>query len=197
METDGGATTGNEGSSRSRLVRSLVLAGAVAAAAYLARRRLRRAPAPPVEAVRETADDLVPEGVRERAEEAVPIDGREIPIGEPSAESTDGAEGTDAVEDVVEGASDRIREAEVSSEEIAERASDAVQADPAEPGEMTIDEDLADDLVDEVEGDGTESETEGDGAESETEGDGAESDEAGDGAESDEAGDGDREDDEA
>lgn len=96
--------------------------------------------------------------IRDRAGEAVPDDAAEIPIGEPGDdESETDAEGdTEASGDAEESSGDAIDETatnaeytdERSDEEIAERAESNVQDEPAEPGEMTVDEDVADDLVD-------------------------------------------------
>lgn len=138
--------------------------------------RARAAEAAP-DGVRERAENAVPDEIRsraadaapgtlaqpvaeirDRAGEAVPDDAAEIPIGEPGDdESETDAEGdTEASGDAEESGGDAIDETatnaeytdERSDEEIAERAESNVQDEPAEPGEMTVDEDVADDLVD-------------------------------------------------
>lgn len=147
-------------SSRAGLARKALAALVAGAAAYLVVRRVRD--------LRPSVDDI-PEIV----DEATPIDGETIPIGEPDGESEDAGdvidEATERIDDATEridgdeteGGSaandladaDAIQDEARSAEEITERAEENVQAEPAEPGEMTVDEDVADDLVDDAEDD--------------------------------------------
>ncbi|WP_254761703.1 hypothetical protein [Natrinema marinum] len=132
-----------------RLARYALVAGGVLALAYAARR------------IRSSSGDG--DGIRsvdefqERAAEAVPDELSEpvatIPIGEPGDESETEASTAD------EG-SDTVDETETNAAFADERADADASADPAEPGEMAVDEEIADELVeDELE---AESEDEGD-----------------------------------
>ena len=76
-----------------------------------------------------------PEDLRERAGEALPGDGVDVPIGDTSDD-----EGEED-EEVAPGA-------DPSLEEIDERTGSDVKEEPAEPGEMQLDEDLVDEAVD-------------------------------------------------
>ncbi|ELY86673.1 hypothetical protein [Natrinema altunense] len=130
-------------------------------------------PVQSVDDVRDEMEGTVPAELRDRAVDAVPdersidtirnragatvpdditgltIDGPEsgasetAPDVEPSGDATEGSaelEGTATNTDAI--ADDR------SDEEVTERASSHVQTDPAEPGEMTVDEGIVDELVD-------------------------------------------------
>lgn len=122
------------------LLRTALLALAVGAVIYFLLRRRRSAePNLPIDEVRETAEEVL-EG------------GREIPIGDPIREDLE-AEDAVAEPDV----NDADLDEQPSAEEVEERVEEDVQERPAEPGEMTIDEDVAeeviedDDAVDEAE----------------------------------------------
>lgn len=108
-------------------LRTVVLgAGAVAAGFLLGRRLLG-------------SDGPAPDGIRERAGEALPGEGVDVPIGDA------GADGESDDEAGVAGA-------DPSLEEVDERTQSDVKEEPADPGEMQIDEDLVDEAT-EDEGD--------------------------------------------
>ncbi|MBZ6494361.1 hypothetical protein [Natrinema longum] len=134
-------------------------------------------PVQSVDEVRAEMDDVVPEELQRLADDApddrsssidtirnrvgssVPDEISEIAIDDPGSDASetdpDAASAPDANES--EGDSDALGEAETSAEytagdrsdeEIAERAASNVQAEPAEPGEMTVADDIADELLD-------------------------------------------------
>ncbi|MFC6716458.1 hypothetical protein ACFQGT_19635 [Natrialbaceae archaeon GCM10025810] len=146
---------GASGDTGGGLLRTILVAGLVAAVAYVVSRRLRR---------REGVPNL--ESVRETAREHAPIDGQPIPIGEPSgADETSGDErGADGG---AAGPSGETLGDEPSDEEISELGEENVQDEPAEPGTMTVDEDVVDELVDDGEASADEDEapsTDGEGS---------------------------------
>ncbi|ELY81417.1 hypothetical protein [Natrinema gari] len=109
----------------------------------------------PVQSVDDVRDEMegpVPAALRDRATDAVPdersIDTIRNRAGAPVPDdltgiTIDGPEsGTSETEPDLEPTDDR------SDEELTERASSHVQTDPAEPGEMTVDEFVDDALVD-------------------------------------------------
>jgi len=107
----------------SNVGRKLAAAIAVVGAAYLALRRLRSAA---------------------QSEGGLP-GASSLPIGEP---------GTDETGEPDDGATEPIEDApgeDRSPEEIAERVGEDVDAKPAEPGEMAIDESVVEDAVDQAE----------------------------------------------
>lgn len=173
-ESSGDASSEHAGrESRTGVVRKLVLlALGLAAVAYAVRRYVGLPDAVP--SMEDVADvgDRVPstDELREQTTEAVPGEFQEIPIGERGAGDGDESDGdesvadvatetaasavddADAAEDVTEVVDDDetsvdMTDEERSSEEISERADETVP----EPGEMAVDEDVADELVDEDE----------------------------------------------
>ncbi|WP_117367900.1 hypothetical protein [Natrarchaeobaculum sulfurireducens] len=113
---------------------------------------------PSTEDVRERAPTA--EAVREQTSEAVPDDFQEIPVGGRGDDESSAAAFDDSTspEDVTEGVDDAetavdMTDEERSAEEIAERADEEVP----EPGEMAVDDAVADELLgdedDELEGD--------------------------------------------
>lgn len=192
----------SSGSSGSGLRRVLVGLG-VAALAFLAARRVRKSGrTPSMDEVKETVGDV-------RSGEAF-----EIPIGETgeAAEGSEtGAEWTGTTEGAIgkepmpgedlssgkdeertgEGVQEEPTETEedLSPEAIEDRAAEDAHEEPTEPGEMSVDEDIAEDVVDEEEADpGT---AEAETGETRAETDEAETDEAetteGEGGETDES----------
>jgi len=107
----------------SNLGRKLAAALAVGGAAYLALRRLRSAA---------------------QSEGGLP-GASSLPIGEPGTDET--GEPADRDDEPIEDAPGEDR----TPEEIAERVGGDVDAKPAEPGEMAIDESVVEDAVDEAE----------------------------------------------
>ncbi|RZH67982.1 hypothetical protein [Natrinema altunense] len=133
-------------------------------------------PVQSVDDVRDEMEGTVPAELRDRAVDAVPdersidtirnragatvpdditgltIDGPEsgasetAPDVEPSGDATETTEGSAELEGTATN-TDAIAD-DRSDEEITERASSHVQTDPGEPGEMTVDEGVVDELVD-------------------------------------------------
>ncbi|WP_247001789.1 class III poly(R)-hydroxyalkanoic acid synthase subunit PhaC [Halosolutus gelatinilyticus] len=98
------------------------------------------------------AEPAAPEPKEADAALAEDVEGDETGV----ADATDGgARSEGGVQAEGEHLSDEAR----SDREIAERATDDVQEEPAEPGEMTVDDDLADDITDEDVSDAIEAET--------------------------------------
>ncbi|WP_247004987.1 hypothetical protein [Halosolutus gelatinilyticus] len=119
------------GTSTERYARDAILAIGVAAVAYAIVRRFAS-----------ESDDEASQ-TRDRAADAQSA-GERIPIGdsgETAAETTD-----EPVAD--EETAAELTDEERSPEELEELAASDVQDEPAEPGEMAIDEELADELVD-------------------------------------------------
>lgn len=116
------ATDADEAASELTLRTAVLGAGAVAAG-FLLGRRLLGSGGPGAG------------GLRERAGEALPGDGVDVPIGDTSTDDDEteaGAAGADP-----------------SLEEVDERTQSDVKEEPAEPGEMQIDEDLVEETIDE------------------------------------------------
>lgn len=91
--------------------------------------------------------------VCEQVGDGVPADGRETPTEESTEEGGD-EERVEGTEDSSEATAEEVVSEDVldedqSSEAIAERAAEDVQAESPEPGEMAVDEDVVDDVVDE------------------------------------------------
>lgn len=149
--TDGRTAEGRTPSrSRTGARRVLLLVAGIAAVAYLVSRYVSEPSVPSIDEVRDRTPSA--EEVREGTVDAVSGDFRPIPIGdrgEEREESDEGAAGSESTEDVVDVIDSEtnvdITEAERSAEEIAERADE----DVPEPGEMAVDEEVADELVDE------------------------------------------------
>jgi hypothetical protein len=153
--TPGESGTDDEQRRRVDLRTALLGAGALAAG-YLLGRSLRSSNRPSTGAL------------RERAGAALPGDGVEVPI-VGSDEADAGAAGTDPTLEEVDERTGRdvgqVPEREIDKEdtgasaeggidegveeEIEERAEDDIQEEPAEPGEMHVDEDLAEEVLDE------------------------------------------------
>jgi hypothetical protein len=126
--TTGEESTAADASGRSSgLLRKLLAAAAVAGLAYVVSRRLSAADAVP------SVDEA-----RARATEAVPDRATAPAAGGEAVDESDAAD---------------LPGKERSDEEIAERAEQDIDEAPAEPGEMTVDEDVVEDIVDEAIGD--------------------------------------------
>ncbi|WP_440772708.1 hypothetical protein [Natronorubrum sp. DTA28] len=156
----------------SRALRTLVLVAAgTVVVAYVLDRVLGSSDEddPSLEAIRERAVDAVPSAVSDRVSDAVPTEPQAIPIGdvgsnEGGADPTDEANtstgtGTDTDTSSDASASDAgepVDDAETnvdladdpSSTKITSGSSDEVQEKPAEPGELSVDEDV-EDVIDE------------------------------------------------
>lgn len=118
-------------------LRTAVLGATALAAGYLVGSRLARGA---------SADAL-----RERAGGALPGDGVDVPI-VGDGEDEDRGEGTAADEEAGGGSDgDAAPGADPSLEEMDERIMDDVEPEPAEPGEMHVDEDVVDEATDEDE----------------------------------------------
>ena len=117
-----------------------------------------------VETIRNRTTAAVPTAVEERVPDAVPVEGQSIPIvdelaDELAADEGDAGEGEPEADTDADPSSDEAGlDAETnvdladerSPEEIAERATDEIQTDPAEPGEMTVDDEV-ENVIDDVE----------------------------------------------
>ena len=133
---DGSSNPDREETASGGLGRTVLLALAIGAILYLLVRRGRSAdPDLPTDEIRETAETVL-EG------------GREIPIEDPIREIPDDADALPAADD---DTLDSQLDEEPSAEEVAERVEADVQETPAEPGELTVDEEVAAEVVDEAE----------------------------------------------
>ncbi|SDK94096.1 hypothetical protein [Natronorubrum texcoconense] len=156
----------------SRALRTLVLVAAgTVVVAYALDRVLGSSDEdePSLEAIREQAVDAVPSAVSDRVPDAVPTEPQAIPIGdvgsdESEADTTDEANttnetgtDTDTSSDAsASGAGEPVDDAETnvdladdpSSTKITSGSSDEIQEKPAEPGELSVDEDV-EDVIDE------------------------------------------------
>lgn len=129
--TDADATTSE------LTLRTAVLGAGAVAAGFLLGRRLLGSGGPD------------PDDLRERAGEALPGDGVDVPIGDTGTDEESGDE--DENEAGAAGA-------DPSLEEVDERTQSDVKEEPAEPGEMQIDEDLVEETIDEEADDETDEE---------------------------------------
>jgi len=137
-------------SGRSRLRVLALLALGVGALVYVLSKYVDLpGPVPSAADVRERAPAA--EAVREQTSEAVPDDFQQIPIGgrsndESSAGDLESTTSTEDVTDVVDDAETTVdmTDGERSPEELAERADEEVP----EPGEMAVDDAVADELLD-------------------------------------------------
>ena len=140
--------------------RALLLVLGITALAYLAIRWYREGA--------ERVADRLPDPVVDEAE-AVLEGAQLIEIGTPGEETTDGQSPPDDGEtERLERPDDGEREGEPSldavsttdrsAEEIAEQADPNVQREPAEPGTMTVEKEIADDVIDGLEADEAEDE---------------------------------------
>lgn len=120
-------------------LRTAVLGVAALAAGYLVGRRVLR--------MRGASTD----SLRERAGEALPGNGVEVPIGGTGEDEADEAEVGAGEETGADGDDEPAPGADPSLEEIDERTASDVEEEPAEPGEMQVDEDVVDEAVDEDE----------------------------------------------
>ena len=118
--------TDAEANTRQLNLRTAVLGAGAVVAGYLVGRRLLGSGGP------------APDDIRERAGEALPGNGVDVPIG-------------DTTEDGVEEDEDVAAGADPTLEEIDERTQSDVTEEPAEPGEVQIDEDLVDEATEEDE----------------------------------------------
>ncbi|QLG48756.1 hypothetical protein [Natrinema halophilum] len=136
-----------------RYVRYLLIAGVVLAFTYAVRRLFgsNDGGIRSVDEFQERAADAVPDELTEPT--------ATIPIGEPGddepetddevpAETNEAPAGADDADAIDETATNAEYAADRSDEEIAERAEPDVRTEPAEPGEMTVDESVAEDLLD-------------------------------------------------
>ena len=155
-DSSGSARTGTGRGART--VRNLILlALGLVAVAYAARRYVGLPEAVPSREDVEELQERVPstDELREQTTDAMPDEFQEIPIGERGAGDESAAEestGTDVPDDVTEAVDDAetnvdMTAGERSPEEISERADETVP----EPGEMAVDEEVAEELVDEDE----------------------------------------------
>ncbi|WP_222917448.1 hypothetical protein [Natrinema sp. SYSU A 869] len=163
-------------SRRRRFGRHLLTAAGLLAFTYAALRVLGSrddVPVQSVDEVRDNLDDAVPDDIQSRAVDAVPGDrsidtirnraGGTVPdditqisIDGPRSDESEREPDIESPTETDEPDGDVIDETETnadytderSDEEIAERAEPDVQGEPAEPGEMAVDEDVAEDLVD-------------------------------------------------
>ncbi|MDJ1432611.1 hypothetical protein [Halostagnicola sp. A-GB9-2] len=140
--------------------RKLVLALGIGAIAYLVvRRRNREGP---------SLEKRLAESLESDDADGDGLEGaQKIAIGEPASEpdeSETGMDGdetsTDEDEPAIETDSEDVSTTERSDAEIDERTETDVQEEPAEPGEMTIDEDVAEEVVDDETGETDEREGE-------------------------------------
>ena len=219
--TNGGTGRGDGATSRSGLVRAVLLGLLAGAVVYALsdrfRRVLRRAvaeigpiPSQPIETLRNRIDDVLDEAspipigtpgddaldaALARAPDSVPdeLDVPDAPesvrdeVGPDSIRSDDDGNGTDGADDrdgnEPRGSAsvDSVGVDERSPEELDRLATDEPQADPAEPGELSVDEDIVDDVIGEDERGGAHDEDERGGAHDEDErGDADDEDERGD-----------------
>ncbi|WP_254524918.1 MSCRAMM family adhesin SdrC [Natrinema caseinilyticum] len=151
----------------SRLARVLLVAGVVIGLGYLVRRLRgsREDGSEPVDEFRDRAADAVPDELSEPAV-SIPIGGRaddERDAGDEAVADRTDAEGRE------ETANAEYTD-ERSDEEIAERAESNVRTEPAEPGEMAVAEDVAEELLESDGSTGTEGEADTEtGADADTE----------------------------
>ncbi|QRV17588.1 hypothetical protein JMJ58_21645 (plasmid) [Haloterrigena salifodinae] len=130
-----------------------------------------------LETVRDRTVATVPDAVEERVAAAVPTESQPIPIGGRGSDEREGSSAAEDTQDVGSGAESAdtgdaapIDESDVNADladepsptKVSSGTSEEIQDEPAEPGEMAVDEDV-EELVDDVDGDGA------DGDESETE----------------------------
>lgn len=123
------ATSGGAGQQRSRRgVYMLLLGLGLLAGAYAFQR------------ARSSDSTVSADAVRERAGEALPVDESDLPV-VGSTDATGPEEESDVADEELPG-EDR------SPEELEERTEEDIQEEPAEPGEMNIGEDVAEEVVD-------------------------------------------------
>ena len=144
-----------------RLGRYLLLAVGVFLVAYLVA-RVRGSSDDAVDEVRDRAMDPVPDDPTQAATERQGRDDDSATIqivesesDEPESDAESPPETDDDVDDVIDDAETNAAytDDERSADEIDERAESDVQSEPAEPGEMAVDEEVAEELVDEVDTD--------------------------------------------
>ncbi|WP_225335115.1 hypothetical protein [Halomicrobium urmianum] len=92
--------------------------------------------------------DAVPSAgeVRRTAGDALPGDAHEITIREPGEADEEGDDGTETDAEAEAG---EPTEADLPAEAVEERTVEDPDAEPAEPGEMTVDEEISEDVLDE------------------------------------------------
>lgn len=95
--------------------------------------------------------DAVPSAgeVRQTAGDALPGDAHEITIREPGEADESADEADDEADADGEGGAGESPETDLPAETVEERAVDDPHEEPAEPGEMGVDEEIAEDVVDE------------------------------------------------
>lgn len=144
-------------SSGGGLFRKVVLAAGLLGLAYVIKRRRGEGGAGPMagesrEPARKERDIPIngtpSDESTERADEG---QADEPPFGEDRSEFEEGGPGLDENESTL-GEDESTLGEEPSPEEIIERAEQDIQEKPAEPGEMTVDEEVAENLVDEESG---------------------------------------------
>lgn len=162
-------------SSSRRFAKHLLTAAGLLGFTYLVLRVLGPRDDVPVQSVDEVqadVEDAVPDEIQRRAADAVPGDRletirnrtsatvpddiTEISIEGPRSEASETDPDVEPSADADEDGGDVLEETETNAdyageradEEIAERAEPDVQNEPAEPGEMAVDEDVAEELVD-------------------------------------------------
>ncbi|RQG99021.1 hypothetical protein [Natrarchaeobius oligotrophus] len=147
-----------ETSARSWLVRALLVVALASAVAYALSRYARGLDVDePLEAIRDRTTSILPSAVEEHVSTAAPTEPETIPIGGDESDddglSVGAQDGGDGVG--TDGTRTRDEETNVdlandrSAAEIGERTTDDIQEEPAEPGELTVDEDV-EDLLDEA-----------------------------------------------
>ncbi|WP_232702678.1 hypothetical protein [Halobacterium wangiae] len=127
---DGGSSAGDDSSSS--LLRTVLLGVGLAGVVYVVVRKLRAGGRSA-----DDSDDWYQLSIQES-------------VGEASDAESGGADDAD-VTTAGAGADDELPGEERTDEEIEERATADVQEEPAEPGEMNVDEDVVDELVDDEE----------------------------------------------
>ncbi len=144
-----------------RLGRYLLIAVGVFLVAYIVA-RVRGSSDDAIDEMRDRATDAVPDDptqaateTLDRADEVATIPIRESESDDPEPDAESPPETDDDDDDVIDDAETNAEytDGERSADEIAERAESDVQEEPAEPGEMAVDEDVAEELVDEVDTD--------------------------------------------
>jgi len=134
-----------EDSTRRKGLRKAALGLGVLAVAYIASRRAGSGETAPDE-LRERASEALPTGEAESSGE--PESGAEI-VERMQGGEGDGAAGAEPIAEYLSGGgrSDELTD-ERSEELIEERTEEDAHEDPAEPGEMHVDEDVVDEVMD-------------------------------------------------
>lgn len=159
--TDSETASSTDGTGAGVVRKLLLLAIGFVAVRYVLRRYGRLFDAAPSMDDVQTVQEQVPSAdeLREQTAEAVPGEFQEIPIGGRERDTDDGGDaetaGADAAEDIAEDTAEGSDDAETnvdmtdadrSPEVISEQADETVP----EPGEMAVDDEVADELIDDV-----------------------------------------------